>query len=67
MPFTPGAPESGTRDAETLRSRRTQERLAHDEASLEMLAAHVPGVPSLPRLRFGLWALRHLPTEGTPH
>ncbi len=66
MPFTPRRSGSGARDAETLRSRRTQERLAHDEASLEMLAARAPGVPFLPQLRFELWALRHLPPEGTP-
>ncbi len=52
-----------TRDPAALRTRRTQERLAHYEATLAVLTEHAPDVPFLPQLRFELWALRHLPPE----
>jgi hypothetical protein len=38
-----------TRDAAALRAPRTRERLAPDEASLEMLAAHATNAPFLSR------------------
>ena len=41
-----------------------QAKLAHYEASLEMLEDHLPDVALVRQLRFELWALRHLPPSG---